>query len=1264
MPAFVNNGPDIPERLLDKHEEGRVVFFCGAGISYPADLPGFHGLVEKTYKKLYVFPESAQQAAIDKRQFDAAIGLLEDKIPGGREKVRGVIAGILNQYNPSDKKTTATHEALLTLGRTRDRQMRLITTNFDRLFEEVIKKNNLTITRFNAPLLPIPKNRWDGLVYLHGLLPSPNSTEGKLDQLVISSGDFGRAYLTERWAARFVSEIFRNYTVCFIGYSINDPVIRYMMDALAADRLLGESPLEMFAFVAYSKSKKEKIREEWNAKNVTPVLYRKCSQHIYLHETLQEWSEIYRDGVRGKEMIIAQHAGLTPLHSSKFDFAVGRVLWALTDDLAAKHFADMDPVPPLEWLKPLSEDQYRHGDLPRFGVNPGNTEHENLKFSVLCRPTRHDLAPKMSIAGIWGDRGGWDAVMRHLGRWLTRHLNDPELILWIVKQGGRLHWQFAELVQEMITKIAQLEEEGKQDDIKQILANPQNAMPYKTMCALWHLILSGRLESSQNYTDINQWISRLEKEGLTLTMRFALREILTPSVRVTRPISLYPNEYPTEQKESIERYVDCKLVLRSDHVLYDLQDIKNNPAWVKALPELLSDFTMLLRDALDIKCELGRAGEKSDFSRFDQPSISEHPQNMKSQDWTALIELTRDAWLATAQEDPKRARHIAEGWWQIPYPLFKRLVFFAATHDHVISHGKALSWLLADNHRWLWSSETQREKIRLITVLAPALSQPGLKKLEKSILKGLPRKKLKDGIEQERWDEMSDHAIWFLLAKIKKAGASLGQDAVDRLTELERVNPSWKLAEDERDEFPFYIESISGVRNFVATPKRRRELADWIKRHPDYNIEKQDDWITRCEKNFPTTACALFQLAQEGIWPVSRWNEALQVWSEENFLKRSWRYITKVVSTAPDEKLKAISNNLGSWLLAQSNNFNGQDERFFLLARRLLEPAYENEAQESNSNNPVFHAINHPVGHATRALLYWWHQQKPKNGEGLRREIKPLLTEICNIDVKKFRHGRVVLAVHALFLFLVDEEWTKAHLLPLFDWHSSSEEARYVWAGFLQSPRIYWPLLSIIKNSFLETASHYLEIDNHDRQYADFLVYVSLEHNETITTQELSDATNALPDEGLEHSVYTLIRGLDGAKEQKNEYLTHRILPYIQKIWPKFCDRITPQISQGFRKLCVMSGEKFPEVFEELKPWLSSAQQPSTLLLHKLSETDLCGTFPDKTLEFLDTVINDAIMSRENLNGCLDAIKSSDPTLSDDPRFVRLLEICQRSQFS
>ena len=63
---FFKNGPDIPERLLQAHEDGGVVFFCGAGISYPAGLPGFEGLVDKLYGRLAPVPDEALRACQDR----------------------------------------------------------------------------------------------------------------------------------------------------------------------------------------------------------------------------------------------------------------------------------------------------------------------------------------------------------------------------------------------------------------------------------------------------------------------------------------------------------------------------------------------------------------------------------------------------------------------------------------------------------------------------------------------------------------------------------------------------------------------------------------------------------------------------------------------------------------------------------------------------------------------------------------------------------------------------------------------------------------------------------------------------------------------------------------------------------------------------------------------------------------------------------------------------------------------------------------------
>lgn len=269
---FLTNGPDIPEALLAAHEEGRVVFFCGSGISYPAGLPCFRGLLDEIYQRIGTTKDHLEQEAYESHRYDVAVDLLERRLTGQRMAVRRQVQDIL-QPKLQQKGAKGTHKALLELARTREGVLRLVTTNFDRIFENIIRPWKQKCETFVAPLLPIPKNsRWNGIVYLHGLLPEASSDETSLQRLVLSSGDFGLAYLTERWAARFVSELFRNFIVCFVGYSIEDPILRYMMDALAADRMQGESKREAYAFGGYSPGKEKERADEWKAKGVTPIL--------------------------------------------------------------------------------------------------------------------------------------------------------------------------------------------------------------------------------------------------------------------------------------------------------------------------------------------------------------------------------------------------------------------------------------------------------------------------------------------------------------------------------------------------------------------------------------------------------------------------------------------------------------------------------------------------------------------------------------------------------------------------------------------------------------------------------------------------------------------------------------------------------------------------------------------------------------------------------------------------------------------------------
>ncbi len=1258
---FIKNGPDVPNRLLQAHEDGRVVFFCGAGISGPAGLPNFEGLVKQLYADLLTTtPSPVQQVELGAKRFDAAAGLLEGDVVGGRETVRRKLAEIF--LKPKAPNATGTHEALLTLGISCDGRTRLVTTNFDRLFEEAIAAKSLNVERFKAPLLPIPKQHWNGLVYLHGLL-SEVPTPDELNRLVISSGDFGLAYLSERWASRFVSELFRNYTVCFVGYSIDDPIMRYMTDALAADHLLGESPLEMFAFGSYSKGKEEKCADEWKAKNVTPILYRKHRRHAYLHGTLRAWAETCRDRVTGKERIVSEYARARPLKSTKEDDFVGRMLWALSDPIGepAKHFADLNPVPSLEWLKPISEKRYGHGDLDRFGVptksnrdKAESNRDEALKFSLIERPSPYHLAPRMAVVDEGARRSHWDKVTPHLARWMARHLNDPNLLLWLIKHGGQLHKTLAQVIEYRLTELSKLERDEsdeKKTELADICDNAPNAVPGPLMRTLWRLLLTGRVKSRLSDFNAHLWGGRFKRDRFKPTLRMELRDMLTPRVSLREPYHRLNEDGDSREPNRIEDLVEWEIVLSADNVHYSLEELRGDERWKTALPELLSDFTGLLRDALDLMRELGGADDKHDRSGLHRLSIGKRAQNNDLYNWTVLIDLTRDAWLVMADQSPEQARLSAETWWHVPYPLFRRLAFFAATQPGVIPHRRALDWLLADGNWWLWSKETKREARDLLVALTPQLDDTMSTKVEHAILDGPPRDMLNDDIAPNDRTLFKDHETWLRLTNIKEARGSLTSAGMARWEELSAQYPNWKLVDEQG---PGQAGTIEYGREFVATPRRRRELVEWLRRPPSLNPWQQDDWRKRCRAHFPTIVCALYVLASEDVWPIDYWRQALSAWSEEKFVKRSWRRLGPVLAEVPEELLQAIVRDAGYWLETIAKTSDHHKEHFFTLVHRILELDHPDGI---DSDDPVTCVINHPVGRVTEVLLLWWFRQSLKDGQGLPEQLASIFTRLCDPRTDKFRHGRPVLASHVITLFRVDEHWTKEHLLPFFDWKRSEAEARSVWAGFLWSARLYHPLLAELKTAFLETASHYDELGEWSREYAWILTSAALDPRDTFTHDELARATDKLPQKGLIVAACMLTEALKSAGDRRADYWRNRVDPYLRRIWPQTLDKRSPNISTGLGWLCIAAESEFPAAFDLLRPWLQELPPfDPDLFVHRLFDAKLGRKFPEKVLAFLDLVIGDQnlLWAFDRLKIILEAIRGAEPSLVDDSRYRKL----------
>jgi hypothetical protein len=273
-----------------------------------------------------------------------------------------------------------------------------------------------------------------------------------------------------------------------------------MMDALAADRMLGEITPQAYALADCEPGQEHGKTIEWEAKGVNPILYEVPAgshDHTALHKTLKVWAETYRDGTLGKERIVVDYALARPSASTRQDDFVGRMLWALSDEsgLPAKRFADFNPAPALDWLEAFSEERYRHGDLNRFGVLPRAEVDEKLRFSLIRRPAPYQHAPWMALvfAGLGGSQ--WDDVIFHLARWLVRHLNDPALIIWLAQRGGQLHDRWALLIEQALDHLARLAREGKTTELDAIRTHSPNAIPRPLMQTLWRLLLTGRVKS-------------------------------------------------------------------------------------------------------------------------------------------------------------------------------------------------------------------------------------------------------------------------------------------------------------------------------------------------------------------------------------------------------------------------------------------------------------------------------------------------------------------------------------------------------------------------------------------------------------------------------------------------------------------------------------------------------------------------------------------------------------------------------------------------
>jgi hypothetical protein len=314
----------IPERLLLAHARGEVLFICGAGISRPANLPDFRQLVLDVYQVLDTgvhavltgVPPGAcnqwqancnglteRQSAEVKRfvagDYDVVLGMLERRLDNqtrGDSRVRREVA---NRLRLGENRPAPPHRTLMRLA-DRGGATTIVTTNFDLLLEVAAKKSRTAANTYSLGSIPRPgrQTEFAGVLHIHGAL---DRDPDRSSELVLSDQDFGEFYLRRRVVPDFIYDAARLFHLVLVGYSANDPPMRYLLNAVAADGSRFDDLKERFTFFGTDTHDPVAL-EDWKARGITPIHYDANGGHSALQSTLERWADF--SAINGKSRTI------------------------------------------------------------------------------------------------------------------------------------------------------------------------------------------------------------------------------------------------------------------------------------------------------------------------------------------------------------------------------------------------------------------------------------------------------------------------------------------------------------------------------------------------------------------------------------------------------------------------------------------------------------------------------------------------------------------------------------------------------------------------------------------------------------------------------------------------------------------------------------------------------------------------------------------------------------------------------------------------
>lgn len=1266
---FHPDGPWIPDALLERRDAGRVVFLCGAGVSKPAGMPDFVGLTKHVVEFFDPPDDSPVMSAFrpwlagtsaTNVPLDQIFNLLHQEY--GKDEVNAIVSERLAAV-PSAEDVGHEHDLIKRISSGQSGLPQIVTTNFDLLFEGGSPEEQ--VPRYMPPAFPDINfgSTIAGIVYLHGRLADQSSEH---HSYVLSSADFGRAYLSEGWATNFIRNLLERYTVVLVGYQAEDPPVKYLLQGLNHDGQYDRSRL-----YAFDRGLPEEIEAKWRDRGVTAIAY---ADHPNLWETLEAWANRADDprAWRSSVVALAQHDP-----KSLGSHERGQVAHVLRTAPGARLFAEAAPVPHAEWIcvmdanvrsaKPSSgygDDAETFDPVVAHGldddVSPASSGNRQIFVNdslLVWRETDDNPSDFHRLGGRQAE--GFESTplrLSHLINWIGKSVDSPVLSWWAIRQSG-LHPRLLQQLEWNLEQRTDLSDRARH---------------------IWNLIIEHHRDPRNRQWN-GDWFDlkrRANSEGWTASVLREFRRISLPRIEIKRPFGLHESK-PVSLPWSNIRLEDLgefnvKFLDRHNDGL-DVPD--------EALPEVFGIMEDQLLTASGLLSDVDKKFFRSATCYPGRNVVGKRYSDESGEALNWFIKLFDQL----VKLSPALAHAKAAAWPNTDRYFFRKLKLYAFNKAAAFEADYVADALLTFDQEAFWDSGVRRELLFLLEDRWGELSVAKRDQLVDRIITGPDRPSdWSDGDFAVHRDRIAARYARYLelqgcvLNKDHSAKITVIMNGIERSCDglARSIVTEWgsQAGFVGTDDAPDSIMNIP-VSEIIARAKEdlERDFGSFTEKRP----------FTGLVKINPRRAlAALTAAARAGDYPGEFWSAMLSELPAE-VTPRLRRVFLQRLARMPYAAVYELRYALGRWLEQSlvtvlafdiklgwavfDHVLNGVVRGAADSAEAGVEGAIEESGVNPRSDRTYAQAINSPLGMCAEALIDTMPRKGQKAGSLIPSQVKSRIERLFDAHTHGYEYA-VSIAMRQLdWLVYIDPEWSKEHLIPKLSLGNDAFGA--AWSGFLHGGRVPSPSLAeILKPRLLELfpwPSELAEERDLLEVAAQWLGYMRVFRPDEpggLTRKEMRPLIRAMPDDTRN----CLIAWLGVVGQSNDDGWTRHVIPFISGEWPRERRYRTSTSMRAWIGLLDDTGDNFPEVYESLKKFLVPVETNDhpfyRFIRHGDGEEPITVRFPEQTLDLIDRATPQALARPSyELPKLLALIAEVDPRLTADQRYRRLMDLIERS---